>query len=44
MRNSAFEDVALDEDGEEEERHGNELTELSWQRSKGKKERTTSLL
>ena len=41
MRNSAFEDVALD-DGDDH--HGNELSELSWQTSKGKKGRATSLL
>ena len=42
MRNSAFEDVTLDNG--EDEHQGNELTELSWQRSKGKKGRATSLL
>ena len=39
MRNSAFEDVAPEDDC-----HGNELAELNWQRPKGKKGRTTSPL
>ena len=45
MRNSAFEDVTLDNrDREEDDHHGNELAELSWQSSEGKKGRATSLL
>ena len=43
MRNSGFDDVSLD-DGDDDH-HGNELSDLGWHRSKGKKEgRTTSLL
>lgn len=35
IRNTGFDDVSLD-DGDED-RHGNELSELSWQKSKIKK-------
>jgi hypothetical protein len=45
MRNGAFEDVDTLDDGEGRGDHqGNELNELSWQRSKSKKGRATSLL